>query len=568
MLRFITRKAIPLIAIMSFLVSQSHAEEPKPLSLPEAIPTPLPPMIPPGVPSAPEVIPLDAAPPLAPTEAALEGCDGKCDGFNFKKIPPVRVLPPAGYYPILPTKPGYYSLLDEIEGNFREKPPKYGYPRFALISPSFFDADFRYLDDPKNKDHDFFDPIKRIHLGSNWLLSLGGQTSTRYMHETNSRLTRKENDYTLFRTRAYADLWYQDMFRIYGEFIGADSIGYELNPLVIDRNRADILNLFADVKIGEVQNAPVYARIGRQELLLGSQRNISALDWANTRRTFQGARIMSTSEKVDYDLFWVQPVIPNARRLDSVDNNQNFFGSWLTYRPRKGDFLDLYWLFLDNTNVTRQQNINVAPTSVHTIGGRSTGNRDGFLWEVEANVQLGERGNEHIYAGSTSTGVGYNWAENPLNPTFWLYYDYASGDRNPNQGNYNTYNQLFPFGHYYLGWVDLVGRQNIQDLNAHLYLYPTNYTTVWLQYHHFRLDQSRDALYNAGGAAIRRDATGRAGRNLGDEIDIVLNFHLSKHADILTGYSRLFGGDFLRNTSGKNASINSDLFYFMYSYKF
>jgi hypothetical protein len=35
-----------------------------------------------------------------------------------------------------------------------------------------------------------------------------------------------------------------------------------------------------------------------------------------------------------------------------------------------------------------------------------------------------------------------------------------------------------------------------------------------LQYHHFELAQSRDALYNAAGVAIRRDPTGLAGTNV------------------------------------------------------
>ena len=154
-----------------------------------------------------------------------------------------------------------------------------------------------------------------------------------------------------------------------------------------------------------------------------------------------------------------------------------------------------------------------------------------------------------------------------LSPTLWAYYDYASGDSDPNSGNANTFNDLYPFGHYYLGWADLVGRRNIHDANAHLFLYPTQWTTLWLQYHHFWLAQERDALYNAGGVPLRRDPTGQSGQNVGDEIDIVLNFHLTSYSDILFGYSRLFGGGFLEATSGPNAAVDSDLMFFMYQMK-
>ena len=43
------------------------------------------------------------------------------------------------------------------------------------------------------------------------------------------------------------------------------------------------------------------------------------------------------------------------------------------------------------------------------------------------------------------------------NPTFWAYYDYASGDSDPTDGRSHTFNDLYPFGHYYLGWIDQVG---------------------------------------------------------------------------------------------------------------
>ncbi len=93
----------------------------------------------------------------------------------------------------------------------------------------------------------------------------------------------------------------------------------------------------------------------------------------------------------------------------------------------------------------------------------------------------------------------------PLAPA----YDYASGSQNPTGGHYyTTFNQLFAFSHYYLGWLDLVARQNIQDFNTHLYLYPTKWIRFWLQYHHFELANAHDALYNAGGKPIARDPTG------------------------------------------------------------
>jgi hypothetical protein len=124
---------------------------------------------------------------------------------------------------------------------------------------------------------------------------------------------------------------------------------------------------------------------------------------------------------------------------------------------------------------------------------------------------------------------------------------YASGSNDPTangSGTYSTFNQLFPFSHYYLGRLDLVARQNNQDFNTHLRLYPTKWLQLWTQYHPFELANSHDALYAASGSA---------GRNVGDELDFIVNFHLSATTEILLGYSQFYLGSFLIRTGTKIA---------------
>lgn len=523
----------------------------------------LPPLAPTEPTDAPAPV-ADPAAPKAPAAKPVEACGPCAAGFDWKKVPRVRPFPRPGHFPVPPAGPGYYSALDYLRGECRKGPPKYPYPRFGLIQPSFFDTDnFAYLDDPKNTEHDFFDPLKRVRIGENWLFTTGGDVRTRFENKYNDRLTQRDNNYYLSRVRTYADLWYRDDFRVYAEYIGAWSSFQDLPRLPIDENKSDLLNAFVDVKLADLGGNPAYVRAGRQELLFGSQRLISPLEWANTRRTFQGVRTFRQTEKWDYDLFWVQPVVPNGNRFDSVDNNQNFFGSWLTYRPKKGHAIDAYYLLLDNTNRVTQQGIPRGNFTRHTVGGRYAGNEGNFLFDTETAFQFGSQNGRDVFAAITTHGIGYNFKDAPLTPTVWAYYDFASGGRN----GAGTFNQLFPFGHYYLGWIDQVGRQNIHDLNFHLYLYPNKWTTAWLQFHSFWLADNRDALYNAAGNAIRRDPTGRSGSHVGEEIDVVLNFHLSKHADLLTGYSHLFGGEFLRNTASRTAAPNAGFFYAQLSYR-
>jgi hypothetical protein len=513
------------------------------------------------VPPPPEVAPT-APQPNAGEPAPCRDC-----GFDWKTVPRVRPFPRIGNFSVLSTGPGYYSALDQFRGNCRSAPPKYPYPRFGLIQPSFFDTDnFSYLDDPKNTEHDLFDPLKRVRLGDDWLFVTGGDVRWRHENHYNARLTEQNNAYDLTRVRVYGDLWYRDDFRVFAEYLGAWSASHDLAPLPIDQNHSDFQNLFADVKLADLGGNPAYARLGRQELLFGSQRLVSPLEWANTRRTFQGVRAFRQTEKLDLDLFWVQPVIQNPGRFDSVDNNQNFAGAWATYRPKPGRAIDAYYLMLDNTNRVTQLDIPRGNFTRHTVGGRYAGNAGNFLFDTEAALQFGSQNGRDVFAAMATQGVGYNFKDAPWNPTVWAYYDYASGG-GATSGTAHTFHPMFPFGHYYLGWIDQVGRQNIHDLNFHLYVYPTKWLTAWTQFHSFWLADRSDALYNAAGIATRRDPTGRSGSHVGEELDFVLNFHLTEHADILTGYSHLWGGEFLRNTAGPAAARNAGLYYLQFSYR-
>lgn len=518
-----------------------------------------------GGPALGEPLSEGFAAPLEPEQSMGREPSSEVESDDWTKNSNARIFPRLGNFFVLPSGPGYYSLADQLHGKRREAPPQSAYPASAIMSPGFFDADFRYLDKKADDEKLWFERLKRIRVGDNFMFSTGGETWYRYNDFNN--LTPVSNIYGLTRVRTYGDLWFRDEFRVYGEFIDADRGGGTLPPAPTDIDRADFLNLFVDLKVADIADHPVYVRGGRQEVLLGSQRLVSNLAWANMRRNFDGVRAFRQGEKFDVDLFWLQPVIPNASHFDASDHNQQLSGAWFTYRPKKGHFLDFYYLYYNNSHSVVQQGIIVDPTHVNTLGTRYAGDRNDFLWDFEYALQLGRQAGQGLTAGMATTGLGYHWSDRKWNPTCWLYYDFASGSANPNAGRYSTFNQLFPFGHYYLGWADAVGRQNIQDLNLHLGMYPVPWTTVWLQYHHFWLNQPRDALYNGAGVAVRRDPRGAAGTNVGDEIDLVMNFHINAQSDFMVVYAQLFGGGFLQATSSPSKSSSQEAVYAMYNYR-
>lgn len=425
----------------------------------------------------------------------------------------------------------------------------------------YYDNDFSYLDDPDNPYHYFGDSLKRVRLGQCWTLDVGGEYRLR---QHNEHILTRDNNFLLQRTRVYGDLHYGDGLRAYAEAIDATSAWEDLPPRAIEENRFDALNLFADARIWDAPGGELWVRGGRQEMLYGQQRLISPLDWSNTRRTFDGVKMFWQGESWDVDGFWLRPVpfdqhLGNDHQFDHPDLDQEFYGLYASRKNLGSLELDAYYLGYANYRHNE-------PFKYHTFGGRAAGGRYGWLWEIEGGYQFGDFGPVDHSAGFVTCGLGRKLNRYAGNPALWVYYDWASGDDNPNDDTHGTFNQLFPLGHKYFGWMDLVGRQNIHDFNIRLTLDPRPKWQFIAWWHLFYLDSARDALYNAGGSVVRQDPTGAAGRYVGNELDLALRWKVAPRADVLFGYSHLFPGEFLDNTPG--GGDQSDFYYTQLSVRF
>jgi hypothetical protein len=426
----------------------------------------------------------------------------------------------------------------------------------------FYENDFKYLDDPANEYCYLGDCLKRRRLWCDWIIvDVGGEYRLRHHNE---QILTRFNDFLLQRMRIYGDVHFGDCFRTYLEAIDATSAGERLTPRLTEENRFDALNLFGDARVLDEHGGALWLRGGRQELLYGNQRLISPLDWGNTRRTFDGAKLFWRGACWNVDGFWTRPVpfsqhVNNDHNFDHPDPNQEFYGVYATHKDWRNHKLDLYYLRLAKYD-------GATPFQNHTLGGRWEGKREAWLWEVEGGYQFGGFGPRDHSAGFYTLGAGRKLANLKWNPVVWVYYDWASGDRDPADGVHGTFNQLFPLGHKYFGWMDLVGRQNIEDWNVQLTLtpHPTLEFVIW--WHTFHLQQARDALYDAGGVPIRHDPTGAAGSDVGSELDLTLRWTFRPRADVLFGYSHLFPGRFLLDTPG--GAPGRDFYYTQFSLRF
>ncbi|MCS7306770.1 MAG: alginate export family protein [Thermoguttaceae bacterium] len=423
----------------------------------------------------------------------------------------------------------------------------------------FYDNRFDYLDCLCPGETFLGDSLKRFSLTPWATLDVGGEYRLRHHSERNHRgqgLTGLDDDFLLHRTRLYANLELGELARVYAEMNDALSTNETYQPRQLEEDRTELQNLFMDVPILGFRSDGFVARLGRQELLYGAGRLVSPLDWANTRRTFEGYKLFWQGAFWTVDAFWVRPIYPNPEAFDSPDASQQFMGLYLVRRLGQQAVVEGYYLRLVEED-------GVPDFDFHTFGFRSHQEYNGWLGELEAAIQFGSYGAVDHTAGMYTIGVGRRFSCLPGKPVFWMYYDWASGD--PIQGN--GFHHLFPDSHQYLGYMDLFGRRNIEDWNFQLLVHPHRDWTVQVAWHIFHRQHPLDVPYGVDMRPLV--ATPGGSGDYGQELDVVLQWAIRPRAELRFGYSRFFAGEFFRsNPSPSPHQDDADFFYTQFSLRF
>ncbi|MEE9296386.1 MAG: alginate export family protein [Phycisphaerae bacterium] len=442
-------------------------------------------------------------------------------------------------------------------------------PKFLNLR---FDEDFSYLDGEEGSYiADRSDLLKNIRLGDDWRLDLGGEFRIRMEARSNAAFgaaARTQNTQQFYRWMLHADIKYRNLFRVFVQGIVAHAEDQDTGFNPLHENHGDLQQLFFDIHfLGE--DVPWYFRVGRQELQYGNQRLVSPLDWASTRRRFDAVKLVYAGDPWHVEGFYAKPVdIPQVQRKqrDRYNEGYDFAGIYATYSGIPNHGLDLYAFAIDRTQDTVNPNGNVGDQSIFTLGSRFWGRTGQFDYEAELSGQWGKWAGDTVQAWSWTLDGGYTF-DFACKPRIGAGFDWASGDDNPADGTVGTFNQMFPLGHKYFGYLDLIGRQNITAVNVNLSAWAVpNKVKTKLAYHTFWLTEEEDALYNAGGAATLRDPTGGSGQEVGQELDLTILWKINVHSSVLFGYSHFWEDNFVHSTVG--GDDDPDFYYLQYQYKF
>lgn len=393
-------------------------------------------------------------------------------------------------------------------------------------------------------------------------VEFGGQFRTRYeVSDPVSFATLGEQtsqDMLLFRTRLWAISDIPDQkLRVFIQLQDSRVSGSEASVTVNSAN-VDLHQAYVDVL--SLWGHTTELRVGRQELKYGDQRLISTLEWSNVGRAWDGARLKSVFGHMQVDLFYTI-----ITEVADVFEDQKFSGLYTTCAGVTDHEFDVYVLSRHSGDATTTTgNGSALNLNQWTTGTRAKGKRGIIDYSGEAVYQFGKNTGKNINAHAYAVTGGVTLPSD-LKPRIGAAYDFASGDGNPTDSNVNTFDPLFPFGHFYQGQADVFGWKNGGDLQGHFSIMPKKGTSVMMAYHHFTLDEKKDAWYNAGGAVLGQDTTGASGDDIGQEIDVHVKTKFRDVIDIWFGYARFIGGDFVKRNFPKK---DKDFAFFQASINF
>lgn len=422
------------------------------------------------------------------------------------------------------------------------------------------------------------DALKDIPIGT-FDLDIGGSVRFRSEYQKNfnaqryadtRKKTYREDGFLLQRMRLDFNLHLAEETRLYAEIQDARAYDSDFseddffanNPYW---NDADLRQLYLEwLHIGDT---PLGLKIGRQTIFYGDNRIWGPGEWGNVGRyTWDAAKAIVDLPFAETHFMFANRVRYDPHHFDQRDRRLDAYGAY-TMVKNLPFTLDLFWV---GKHTRPDLVVNAAgdrlELDTHTLGFYADG-KVGKYWDYAATLAhtVGERNSINVDAWGANTRLGYTF-DAPWEPRIGGEFSYGSGDRRPGQGDYETFDGAFgAVDILYYGRMNLFCWMNIQDYQASFSLKPTQKLKLFADWHLFRLDSSTDAWYYVNGQPQRQDLTGRSGSTVGQELDLMLNYKVTGHWQVIAGYSHFFPGQFVRNTG---PSPGADWMFLQATYSF
>jgi hypothetical protein len=384
-------------------------------------------------------------------------------------------------------------------------------------------------------------------------IRLGGEIRYREEGFLGSGFTEGQDDmYLLQRYRLSAHVQPKSWLQFFAQ--GQDarvSFTGRANPAPF-RDSADIRQVW--VQFGNAEKGLLNLKIGRQDLIFGEERLVGAGNWGNTARSFDAVRLSIKHNGYRVDTFASSVVVPRDHEFDRHRGGDNLHGmyAWVErWIPKASVEPAIFW--------------RVSPRAVGELGGARRLNSftpgiringtlpRGFEYTTEMWAQRGTWATDDMSSWAGLWRFGKLFENARWKPRIRLEVNHASGDSDPRDGKHGTFELLYPTPHDKYGLADQVGWKNLNHIGVIGEVRAHKSLVLQLKGHDRWLASARDGLYNAGGALLVRDPSGRSGTHIGKEVDVQAIWNPSTRVQLSGGIGHMFAGEFLKKTTPGNS---------------
>ncbi len=343
-------------------------------------------------------------------------------------------------------------------------------------------------------------------------VSFGGQVRPRF--ESRKPGDESWTSFTSMRVRAALDARLEGNVRIFVQMQDVRLFGEESNTLT--DYRADNFDLHQGfVELTEVPSLGGALRVGRQELALGEQRLLGAVNWTQQGRSFDGFRYTNQSSGgVTVNLFAMK-----LREDTSEDQDweSSFVGAYGTLPMGDAGALDVYGLLTTDSREENQGEL--------TFGSLWKGQAGPINLRIEGSLQTGERDGTDVSAYMVGASARAKIHESA---TATLWYDYLSGDDDPEDDEIGVFNTLFATNHAFYGLADYflnipvhTGGLGLKDAAVKFAFVLSPKAGLKVDLHNFQAAQEGDL----------------STQSLANEVDLTLTYQFSRALTVMSGYS-------------------------------
>ncbi len=348
--------------------------------------------------------------------------------------------------------------------------------------------------------------------GQETSVKFGGQVRPRM--EGRDPVAGERDVFTSMRVRGALDASLENQVRVFVQFQDVRLFGEETNTL--GDYSGDNLDLHQGfLELGSVPHFGGVFRVGRQEMALGEQRLVGAVNWTQQGRSFDGARYTTPSlGSLTIDLFGMKL---REETASTQEFDSEFWGAWGNIDLGERGSLEVFGLL---TTDSRDEG-----TEERTLGALWRGTAGPVQLRAEGSLQGGTRGDEDVSAFMVGLRAGINLSDVG---TVTLWYDHLSGDEDPDDGESGVFNTLFATNHAFYGFADYflnipvhTGGLGLRDTALKFAFFPWEQTRLTVDLHIFQTAQDGSL----------------STQSLGNEFDVTLSRPISQGLSLGAGYA-------------------------------